>query len=103
MTKKIGWLLVTAVLGVTSAWAQPSGAPPTGSGSGSGGGGSGDGGRPHGPPPEAVAACKTLSSGQACSFTSPHGTLNGTCWAPQGKPLACKPSQPPPSQPPARK
>lgn len=97
MTKKIGWLLVTAVLGVTSAWAQPSGAPPTGSGSGSGGG------RPHGPPPEAVAACKTLSSGQACSFTSPHGTLNGTCWAPQGKPLACKPPQPPPSQPPARK
>ena len=45
----------------------------------------------HAPPPEALAACKSLSSGQECSFTSPHGTMTGTCWAPEGKPLACRP------------
>jgi hypothetical protein len=45
----------------------------------------------HPPPPEALAACKSLSSGQECSFTSPHGAMTGTCWAPEGKPLACRP------------
>ncbi len=55
-----------------------------------------DGQHPHhAPPPEALAACKSLSSGQECSFTSPHGTMNGTCWAPEGKPLACRPKHPP--------
>jgi hypothetical protein len=43
------------------------------------------------PPPEALAACKSLSSGQQCSFTSRHGPMTGTCWAPEGKPLACRP------------
>ena len=43
------------------------------------------------PPPEALAVCQALSSGTACSFTSPHGAVTGTCWAPEGKPLACKP------------
>ena len=49
----------------------------------------------HAPPPEALAACKSLSSGQECSFTSPHGTMTGTCWAPEGKPLACRPKNAP--------
>ena len=38
-----------------------------------------------------LAACKSLISGKDCSFTSPQGTVAGTCWAPEGKPLACKP------------
>jgi hypothetical protein len=49
----------------------------------------------HAPPPEALEACKSLSSGQACSFTSPRGAMTGTCWAPEGKPLACRPKHPP--------
>ena len=47
------------------------------------------------PPAEALAACKSLSSGAACSFTAPHGAVTGTCWAPEGKPLACKPKDAP--------
>ncbi|MBC7619095.1 MAG: hypothetical protein H7293_08930 [Candidatus Saccharibacteria bacterium] len=43
------------------------------------------------PPQEALDACKNASSGQDCSFTSPHGAVKGSCWAPEGKPLACKP------------
>jgi hypothetical protein len=56
----------------------------------------------HRPPAEALAACKSLSSGAACNFTSPHGAESGTCRAPEGKPLACRPqrgeggSNPPP-------
>ena len=51
----------------------------------------------HGPPPEALAACKNATSGQQCSFTSPHGDqISGTCTArEEGKPLACRPSHPP--------
>ncbi len=61
----------------------------------------------HAPPPEALAACKSASSGQECSFTAPSGdTVAGKCRAPEGKPLACRPphhhkspdgSPPPPS------
>jgi len=47
------------------------------------------------PPPEAIEACKSLSAGQECSFSSPHGTAKGLCWAPEGKPLACKPKNAP--------
>jgi hypothetical protein len=53
----------------------------------------GDSPRP--PPPEALAACKTLKSGQDCSFKGPHSSVQGTCWAPPNKPLACKPSHMP--------
>jgi len=65
------------------------------------GGGSQPGAQPPppprgGPPPEALAACKSLASGASCSFTSPRGSMTGTCWAPEGKPLACKPPGPPP-------
>ena len=50
-----------------------------------------------GPPPEALAACKSATSGQECSFTSPHGDqISGTCTSrEEGKPLACRPSHPP--------
>jgi hypothetical protein len=47
------------------------------------------------PPPEALDACKGKSSGQACSFTSPHGQVDGTCFAPEDKPQACRPKHPP--------
>lgn len=47
-----------------------------------------------GPPPEAVAACKSLSSGATCNFTV-RETEKGTCWAPEGKPLACRPNDAP--------
>lgn len=60
-------------------------------------------GAPRKPPAEALDACKTLSSGQDCSFTSPRGTAKGTCWAPEGKPLACKPKDAPTTQPNAPK
>jgi hypothetical protein len=49
-----------------------------------------------GPPPQALAACQSQAAAAACSFTTPRGdSLAGTCWAPQGKPLACKPQHPP--------
>jgi hypothetical protein len=44
-----------------------------------------------GPPPEALAACKSLTAGAACNFTSPRGAETGTCFAPEGRPLACRP------------
>lgn len=52
-------------------------------------------GGPRKPQPEALAACKSLGSGDACGFTSPHGAVTGSCWAPEGKPLACKPKHAP--------
>lgn len=48
-----------------------------------------------GPPPEALEACKTLKAGAACSFSGPHGSHTGQCWAPQDKPLACRPAHAP--------
>jgi len=49
-------------------------------------------GGPRKPPQEALDACKSQAAGQACSFTSDRGAVTGTCWAPEGKPLACKPA-----------
>ncbi len=49
------------------------------------------------PPPEALAACKAAAAGTACNFNSPHGAVSGSCWAPEGKPLACKPTNPNPA------
>jgi hypothetical protein len=43
------------------------------------------------PPAEALAACKALTSGAACSFTGPHRSVTGSCFAREGKPLACRP------------
>ncbi|MBB5204858.1 hypothetical protein HNQ51_002172 [Inhella inkyongensis] len=50
--------------------------------------------RRQGPPPQALAACKSLSSGQACSFQRPNGSsVSGTCFAPRSElALACRPS-----------
>lgn len=54
-----------------------------------------NGQEPHrGPPPEALAACKSLVSGAACTFKSPWGAETGTCFAPEAKPLACRPARP---------
>ncbi len=50
---------------------------------------------PRRPPPEAIEACKSLASGQECGFKSPDGNITGLCWAPEGKPLACKPKDAP--------
>ncbi len=53
----------------------------------------GDRGRPQGPPPEATEACKSLSVGDACSFSGRRGEVVGTCINPQGDEdiLACAP------------
>lgn len=55
--------------------------------------------RPPHPPREALEACKTAVVGDTCSFSSPAGAVSGTCWAPEDKPLACKPLGAPPSRP----
>ena len=50
-----------------------------------------------GPPPEAIAACKTLKTDQACTFASPKGTEKGTCAQRDSSgPLACRPERRPP-------
>ena len=56
-------------------------------------------GERRGPPPESIAACKSLKVAQACSFTSPKGAEKGTCAQPDAsQPLACRPERrgPPP-------
>ncbi|MFI4941392.1 MAG: hypothetical protein ACHP7O_13770 [Burkholderiales bacterium] len=58
--------------------------------------GSGGGQHPHGPPPQAIAACKDKSSGASCSFVGRENqTRSGTCFAPPGEnhPLACRPDR----------
>jgi hypothetical protein len=61
-----------------------------------------DGGPPQGPgghrgpPPEAVEACQSLSKGDACTVTLHSQSLSGKCDGPEGKPLACRPNDPPP-------
>ncbi|MCA9682046.1 MAG: hypothetical protein KC457_07600 [Myxococcales bacterium] len=72
-------------------------APGQGQGPGNGQG-KGPGHRP--PPPEALEACVDMEAGEACAFIGREGdTIEGTCFTPsQDKPLACRPSQPPPPQ-----
>ncbi len=79
----------------------------TGSGSGSAalaignenGGSASDAKAPQGPPPQAALdACANLSQGDACSFTDRGHDLAGTCDAPEGKPLACRPAGGPDGQ-----
>ncbi len=54
------------------------------------------GGARQGPPPEALAACKSLASGAVCSFGGLRGDVSGTCFAPQqGMALACRPKDAP--------
>lgn len=53
------------------------------------------GGRPHGPPPEAIAACKGKAVGDSVSFTGRRGeTLTGTCQK-AGEVLAARPANMP--------
>ncbi len=47
------------------------------------------------PSSEALEVCKSLASGASCKATGPQGSYQGTCWAPGGKPLACKPTDGP--------
>lgn len=60
----------------------------------------GQGDRPAGPPPEAIKACEAKKSGDACHFTTPRGKEDGSCWAPEGRPLACRPKGAPAGGPP---
>ena len=56
-------------------------------------------GERRGPPPESIAACKSLKAEQACAFTSPKGPETGTCVQRDANaPLACRPTRsgPPP-------
>ncbi|MBY0365425.1 MAG: hypothetical protein K2X12_04220 [Burkholderiaceae bacterium] len=47
----------------------------------------------------ALTACKTALSGADCSFTHRGRALTGTCGAPDGRPLACRPKDMPPPPP----
>jgi hypothetical protein len=42
-----------------------------------------------GPHPEAIAACKDKSEGDACEFDAPHGHVAGTCHKTKTGDLAC--------------
>lgn len=53
-------------------------------------------GQPGGlPPQEAINACSALSAGDVCQFTTPNGTVSGTCALIQQQ-LACVPAGGPP-------
>jgi hypothetical protein len=45
------------------------------------------------PPPEAIQACASKSSGAACTVTLPDRQVEGTCEA-MGETLACRPAHP---------
>ena len=52
-----------------------------------------------GPPPVALEACASAVQGDPCTFEGRRGeTLEGTCEAPDDKPLACRPEGAPPPQ-----
>ena len=44
---------------------------------------------PHGPRPEAIAACKDKSEGDACEFDGPRGHVAGSCRKARTGDLAC--------------
>jgi hypothetical protein len=79
-------LICSLLLAALGASAQPQGGPPPG--------------EHRGPPPEALAACKTAKAGADCSFSHDGRTMKGSCWAPEGRPLACRPTGAPPPPPP---
>ena len=57
--------------------------------------GSGSGRQRGPPPPEALAACEQKTAGAACSYSHEGNERTGVCWAPEDRPLACKPEHPP--------
>ncbi len=53
------------------------------------------------PPQEAINACTNLTQGAACSFSTPNGTVNGTCGTPPNtSQLTCMPAGGPQTNPP---
>jgi hypothetical protein len=55
-----------------------------------------------GPPPEAFEACSSKSENDACSFSGPRGSVEGTCMSPprgEDGALACAPEGGPPDRP----
>jgi len=52
-------------------------------------------GRGFGPPPAAFTACEGIAMGAACSFTAPHGTVQGTCRNMREDPMVCVPGSRP--------
>ena len=46
------------------------------------------------PPPQALVACETKAEGDACSFTTPRGEMDGTCQPRRDAPdqISCRPS-----------
>jgi len=100
-------LAAALVLGLAS-WAQAQPAPGNGAGNAPANApGSSEPPR-HGPPPEAMAACKGKAVGDSCSFVGRRGeTLTGSCFTPpampqaagngngQNRPVACRPPHPP--------
>ncbi|MBC7378993.1 MAG: hypothetical protein H7346_16340 [Burkholderiaceae bacterium] len=90
MARAVHVVALGCLLGAFGASAQPT--------KGGAGGNTTEGaeaGQHRGPPPEALAACKSLVSGAECGFTAPRGNVKGTCWAPEGRPLACRPKDAP--------
>ncbi len=56
--------------------------------------------RPQGPPQAAFTACENLNESAQCSFSAPHGTVNGTCINPPNhSELVCAPEGGPPGGP----
>lgn len=85
----VGLLAVLAATALFVAAATAQAAPPRS-----------DDDRPPPPPPESLQACASLGTGAGCEFKTPRGnTMKGTCWAPEGKPLACKPKDRPNDKP----
>ena len=88
MTRKASMLLA-ALLAMNIAHADP--------GTDQGMDGDHHNGERRGPPRVAVEACANAVPGDACTFEGRRGeSLQGTCWAPQDKPLACRPEGAPP-------
>lgn len=77
---RVGAITLALVSGAAMAQPKSGEGPPSGGG---------------GPPAEALAACKPLKEGDACQFTAEKGAASGTCAAPQGRPLACRPANAP--------
>ena len=48
--------------------------------------------RPRQPPQAALNACRALTANATCSFAAQGRTITGSCFAPQGRPLACRPA-----------
>jgi len=82
-------LAIGTLLWVSGAMAQ-SGPPPDGKGGGPGMG------RPHGPPPEAIAACTSKAIGAACSFAGrSNEAMAGSCAAAPSAPPGVPTGMPP--------